>query len=216
MLRYLVFLAAAIAAHAQGTTPKSAAQEYPVHAASGLNQIGADYMVHSFSSGQRMYLAENFLVVEVALFPPKGEIVQVDAGQFALRVNGKKLALMAQNPAMVAANLKHRDWQTPRGPQADLGLGGINVGLGRPRTQAPFPGGPEQNRLPTPPRAPDGDVNTPPRQTLPPEEVLIQTALPEGSYKGPVAGFVYFAWQGKASTIKSLDLIYAGVPLKLR
>ena len=81
-MRYLVFLAAVLAAHAQsapkpsiyseGTQTKTSAGEYPVHATSGSLAIGAEYMVHSFGSGEQMYLAENYLVVEVALFPPKG------------------------------------------------------------------------------------------------------------------------------------------------
>ena len=76
-MRYLVFLAFALAARAQGppgmgigaegTRPKASAAEYPVRAQSGNLAIGAEYMVHSFGSGERMYLAENYLVVEVAL-----------------------------------------------------------------------------------------------------------------------------------------------------
>src|SRR5512141_98224 len=99
MVRYLVFLAGALAAYAQGspgmtipaegTTPKASAAEYPVHARSGNLAIGAEYLVHSFGSGEQMYLAENYLVVEVALFPAKGESVTAGAGKFALRVNGK-------------------------------------------------------------------------------------------------------------------------------
>ena len=221
MARLLLLLVAGVAAYGQniipiGTTPKATAEEYPLHAIVARDDIGAEYMVHSFSEGEQMFIAENYLVVEVALFPPKGESVGVEVGKFALRVNGKKAMLMAQNPSMVAASLQHRDWQTPRGPVADLGLGGINVGLGRPRTQAPFPGGSDPNRLPNPPRAPDGDSPVPPKEVVKPEELLMQTALPDGPHHGAVSGFLYFAWQGKASAIKSIDLLYDGVTLKMR
>jgi hypothetical protein len=215
MVRYGILLLIAASAWAQGTVPKKSADEYPVQAKSGLNEIGAEYMVHSFSSGEQMFIAENFLVVEVAFFPPKGESVQVETSKFALRVNGKK-ALPVQNPAMVAAALRHRDMQSQRGPLGGIGLGGVNVGMGGPRTQSPFPGGPDPNRLPTPPRAPDGDSNTPTKDTVKADELLLKTALPEGAHKGPVSGFVYFAWQGKASTIKSIDLMYDDVVMKLR
>jgi hypothetical protein len=215
MVRYIVFLAAAVAAYAQGSPPKPSVDDYPVQAKSGATRIGADFMVHSFSTGEEMFIAEKYLVVEVAFYPPKGGSVAVAASDFTLSVNGKK-PLAAQNPAMVASSLKHRDWQFPHGPLGNLGIGGGNVGGGQPRTQGPFPGGPEPNRLPTPPRAPDGDSNTPTRETPKAEEVLVKTALPEGKFTEPVSGFIFFPWTGKVSAIKSLELLYDGVAIKLR
>jgi hypothetical protein len=215
MARYLVLLAVAIAAHAQGTTPKASATEYPVHVKSGLNEIGAEYMVHSFSAGEQMYVAEKYLVVEVALFPPKGKSVKVEASKFSLRVNGKK-PLAVQNPAMVAASLKHQGWLSRHGLDGGIGLPGIGGGMGGPRTQSPFPGGPDPNRLPEPPRAPGGDSNTPHKDELNPEELLMKTALPEGNFDGPVSGFLYFPWTGKASAIKSIDLMYDDLKITLR
>ena len=50
---------------------------------------------------------------------------------------------------MVAASLRHRDWQLPRGPQGGIGLGGIGVGL--PRTQTPYPGGGNDPNYPNDP-----------------------------------------------------------------
>ncbi|MCU1236790.1 MAG: hypothetical protein JWP63_4757 [Candidatus Solibacter sp.] len=219
MVRFLIFLAAAFVANAQqpsGTTPKANASEYPVHAQAGLNDLGAEYMVHSFSSGEQMFIAENYLVVEVALFPPKGESVRADIGKFSLRVNGKK-SLPPENPGIVAGTLRHPDWQSPRGAQGGIGVGGIDIGLGgqRPR-QSPYPGGQDPNRLPTPPRAPGNDSDTMREEKLKPEEVLVTTALPDGIHKGPVAGFLYFAWRGKASSIKTIDLVYGDTVLRLR
>ena len=214
MVRYIVLLAAAIAAYAQGSTPKASPADYPVQAKIGATPIGADFMVHSFSAGEERFIAEKYLVVEVAFFPPKGEKVAVATTDFTLTVNGKK-TLAAQNPAMVAASLKHRDG-SPLGRLGNLGIGGINVG-GQPRTQSPYPGGPDQNRLPNPPRAPDGDSNTPTRETPKAEDVLLKTALPEGTHSKPVSGFIFFPWTGgKISSIKSLDLNYNGVVIKLR
>jgi hypothetical protein len=215
MGRCLIFLAAAAAAYAQGTTPKASAAEYPVHAEIGADHIGAEYMVRSFNAGEEMYIAENYLVVEVALFPPQGKSVDVDVGKFSLRVSGRKNPLMPDTPSVVAASLHHRDW-TQRIPLPGIGMGGSGVGMGAPRTQSPFPGGQDPNRLPTPPGAPDADPNVPPKETVKPEDVLMKTALPAGMHKGPVSGFIYFAWKGKASSIKSIDLLYDGVLLKLR
>ena len=215
MARYLFYFAAAIAAYAQGSTPKASAEDYPVHVKSGLNQIGAEYMVHSYSAGEQMFLAENYLVVEVAFYPPKGETVGVETSKFTLSVNGKK-PIPVQNPSMVAASIKQREARRTRNPLGGIGLGGIGGGMGGPRTQSPFPGGPDPNRMPQPPRAPTGDSNTPAKDTPNSEEVLMNTALPEGPHKGPVSGFIYFPWSGKASSIKSLELNYDGLKIPLR
>jgi hypothetical protein len=227
-MRVLVFFAAVLAAHAQsapnlsihaeGTPAKASAGEYPAHATSGNLAIGAEYMVHSFGSGEQMYLAENYLVVEVALFPPKGEGITADAAKFTLRVNGKKTLLYAQNPPMVASHLNRRDWESPRGATADLGVGGVNVGLGYPQGRDPVTGAPEGRRLPNPPRAPDAGApgGGEPKERVRPEEVLIRTALPEDAHRGPVSGFLYFPYTGKASGLKSIDLVFQDAVIKLR
>ena len=227
-MRVLVFFVAALAAHAQsppnfsihaeGTPPKPSAGEYPAHATSGNLAIGAEYMVHSFGSGEQMYLAENYLVVEVALFPPKGEGITAGAAGFTLRVNGKAL-LYAQNPQMVAANLNRRDYNSPRGPTADLGMGGVNIGLGYPQGRSPVPGAPDdRRRLPNPPRAPDAGApgGGEPKEQVRPEEVLLRTALPEDAHRGPVSGFLYFLYTGKASGLKSIDLLFQDAAIKLK
>src|ERR1035437_1486382 len=228
-MRYLAFFAAVLAAHAQGTSglgtysegtpPKASAAEYPVQAKSGNLAIGAEYLVHSFRSGEQMYLAENYLVVEVALFPPKGEGITADASKFALRVNGKKTLLYAQNPPMVASHLNRRDWNAPRGPTADLGMGGVNIGLGYPQSRNPVPGAPDDHRrLPSPPRAPDAGApgGGEPKERVRSEELLIRTALPEDPHRGPVSGFLYFPYEGKASGLKSIELLFQDAVMKLK
>ena len=204
--------------HSEGTRPKASAAQYPVQAESGNLAIGAEYMAHSFGSGEQMYLAENYLVVEVALFPPKGEGITADAGKFALRLNGKKTLVYAQNPPMVASNLNRRDWEAPRGVAAGLGVGGVNIGLGNPPGRDPVSGAPEGRRLPNPPRAPDAGVpgGGEPRQREQPEELLIRTALPEDPHHGPVSGFLYFPYEGKARGLKSIDLLFQDAVMKLK
>jgi hypothetical protein len=98
-------------------------------------------------------------------------------------------------------------------------VGGINVGLGYPPNRPPFPGAPPtQPRYPNPPRAPDagapGGIDRP--APLKPEEVLVQTALPTDPHPGPASGFLYFPFTGKTSSIKSLELVWRDLSLKLR
>jgi hypothetical protein len=213
-MRLILGLAAAILACAQGTTPKPSAADYPVHSESGGVPIGAEFMVHSFGSGEQMFVVENYLVVEVALYRAKDKVQTVDVSEFTLRVNGKKVPLTPQQPSMVAASMSHPEWRQQRpGIQADAGP----IGIGYPQNRPPFPGAP-QPRVPTPPRAPDADppggIDKP--NVVTPQELLVQTALPVDPHRGPVSGFLYFPFTGKTSSIKSLELIWQGASLKLR
>jgi hypothetical protein len=212
-MRFLVGVAAAVLAYAQGTTPKPSAADYPVQGEGQGVPIGAEYMVHSFGSGEQMYIAENYLVVEVALYRPKDVMQPLEISGFALHINGKKDGLSPQMPSMVAASLSHPEWRQNRGIQVGAGP----VILGGPQTRAPYPGSP-QPRYPAPPRAPDADppggMDKPKAAT--PEETLARTALPADPHRGPVSGFLYFPYTGKTSSIKSLVLTWNGASLKLR
>jgi hypothetical protein len=65
-------------------------------------------------SGEETYIAPDYLVVEVALYPPKGETTAVELSDFALRINGKKTLLTRQAPSMVAAGLNRPQRQSER------------------------------------------------------------------------------------------------------
>jgi len=199
-------LAGALAAQ-YGTTPKASEQDYPVRAKLEKLAIGAEYLVHSFSSGREMFIAKDYLVVEVALFPAKGESLLVNAGNFSLRVNGRKQALSPQGPEFVAASLKYPDMDTGRHAVAALGP----IVLGQPPPVERFPGDPNARTGPTPPRAPtdnpSGQEKEPPVKA---EELVVQAALPEGEHHGPTSGFLYFPYRGKIKSIRSLELVFAG------
>jgi hypothetical protein len=97
-------------------------------------------------------------------------------------------------------------------------VGGVNVGLGYPQGRDPVTGAPNGRRLPNPPRAPDAGApgGGEPKERVRPEELLIRTALPGGEQKGPVSGFLYFPYEGKASGLKSIDLLFQDVVMKLK
>ena len=213
-MRYLVCLCVAGVAWAQGTDPKAKAEEYEVHARLKGVDIGAEYMVYSISSQGKTFLAEDHLVVEVALFPPKGGFVTASSGEFTLRVDGKMLR--AVTPQMVVMAMQRRDWQYPRGPQAGIGRGDDAVILGGPTQQGPY--GMPRGRTPAPPRAPapENRSGLPPAEPVRLDEVIAKTAFPEGEFRGAVSGFVYFPFAGKASKIKSVELHYGDTRLKLK
>jgi hypothetical protein len=220
-VRLPLFLVCASLALAQGgTDPKLKAVDYDVQAQSKGISIGAEFMIHSVSGQGQTYITKEFLVVEVALYPPKGQGVTVNEGAFALRINGKKPALAPVAPALVASSLHHPDWQTPSGPQVEAGggVGTTGVILGRPAPSQipgqPVPQPAPQSRIPRVPAPDYGGPQAEPRVTA--SELVVQMALPEGESHGPVSGFLYFPFGGKTASIKSLELIYEDAVLKLR
>jgi hypothetical protein len=197
----------------EGTPPKDDVSKYPVYAAVGEISIGAEYLVHSFSGQNRTFVAPDYLVIEVAVYPPKGEKLKLASGQFTLRVNGKKRGLFSQPPYFVAASLKYPDWERRPTMTAGAGIGDTGVILGRPPVTGRFPGDPRptQDRLPRPPRAPQTDqsgMDTP--EPVRAEEIVVRAALPEGEISYPASGYLYFPYKKKPKSIKSLELIYNG------
>jgi hypothetical protein len=201
----------------QGTEPKLLA-EYPVHAMDGEAGVGAEYTVHSFSRGEAYYLAKDYLVVEVAVFPKAGETVAVRSIDFSLRVNGRKQTLLPGSPEMVAASLSHPEWRTAD-PHIEVaaGAGNGSVIYGAPTPQrTQYPSDPRIHPVPVPPNPKDDPTGIEHAPPLKAEDLVVQVALPEGPAKRPVSGFLYFAYTGRPSSIKSLELLYNGAVLKLK
>jgi hypothetical protein len=183
--------------------PRSKASDYPVHITLPGMEMGAEYLVHSIPGERGGYFAKEYLVVEVAIFPASRESVKISSGRFTLRINNKSV-LLARSPGMVAAALKYQDWE--QRPQMTAQAGPVIYGapqVGR------FPGDPTQPRpLPTP-RAPDqGSGNVEKQQDLPIEDAIARSALPERPTVEHVKGCLFFRFEGKLKSIKSLDLIY--------
>lgn len=190
-----------------GTTPKASEQDYPVRAKLQKLSIGAEYLVHSFSSGRQMFIAKDYLVVEVALFPAKGENLEVNASHFTLCVNGRKQALSPQAPEFVADSLKHPDQSYGLHPVAALGP----IVLGQPQPTERFPGDPNGRAGTPPPQAPEDNPSgldkEPPIRA---EDLVVQAALPDGEHHGPTSGFLYFPYRGNIHRIRSLELMFTG------
>jgi len=218
-MRWFVPLLAVTLSFAQGTKPKPAPADYEVHAFAGPIDIGAEYMVHSFSNGEDMFIAERFLVVEVALYPVmKTDEIIVDPAKFGLRLNGRTLLRLVA-PEEVAKNLRMPAWASgQRSPvSGTIGAGPIDVPVGGGGGQYPGQYPPQTRPMPRPPRAPEPDApGGVERHNVTPEEVLMQTYLPAGPHKGPVSGFIYFPFTGKPASLKTVELEYGDVTLKLK
>jgi hypothetical protein len=106
---------------------------------------------------------------------------------------------------MVAAALKYPDWSMRPQLTGVAGVGDGAVVIGRPRQVERFPG----DRRPADTRMP-GSGNTPVQdsETPPPEQMVVEAALPEGPARGPISGYLYFAFKDKPKKVKSLELLY--------
>ncbi len=199
--------------HAQGTTPKEKPSDYPVHAAVGRATIAAENMGHSIAAPGGMLFAGDYLVIEVAFYSDSKEPLALAAGQFKLRLNGRKTLIFPQSAGMVAASIKYPDWEQRPNLTVAGSAGNAGVIVGQPRATERFPGdrrAPE-NRLPQPPRAPDQDHTGLDKAPAPSTgEIVQRAALPEGEVKLPAGGLLYFPYKGKLSTLKSVELIYEG------
>ena len=197
-----------------GTTAKPQAADYPVHAQAGPVDVGAEYLVRSIPVRNQTLVASNYLVVEVAIYPPPGQALAVSGGQFTLSLNGNRQLLHAQAPGFVAASLKYADWERRPTLVATGSMGDAGVIIGRPERVERFPGDrrPAQERLPAPPRAPtpENPSGLPKEEAPRPEEAVVETALPSVQARGPISGYLYFAHKGKSKSIKTLDLLYEG------
>ena len=101
--------------------------DYPAHATLGTTTlgttaIGAEYLVHSIPAGNQTLLASEYLVFEVAVFPPRDHAVEISSGTFTLRLNGKKQVLYPVAPGFVAAAREYRDWEFRPNAEVTAGM----------------------------------------------------------------------------------------------
>ena len=209
------WLAGGIAAgllHAQGTTPKAKPADYPVHAQIAGYTIAAEYLVHSVPVNGGVLDARDYLVLEIVIFPEADVTPSVSSGEFTLRINNRKAVLFAQTPGMVAASIKYPDWEVRPTLEATAGVGNADVIMGRPPPTSRFPGDPrpDQSRLPRQPRVPDQNRPQGQEQAArePVDVSIARLAFPEGAAHGPVSGYLFFAFQGKTKSIRSLELLH--------
>ncbi len=175
-----------------GADGRAKATDYPAHGESADVAIGAEYLVHSYSSGREMLMAPDFLVVDTAVYPKQGAFT-VHQTDFRLRITpakGEPFLLEAQAPQFVGLG----------GPYPGLGAGGAR----QPR----YPGSPGGSQ-PGPTQTPDSpDGQNQPQAPETQGQVAVRTALPEGEYHSAQAGFLFFPFSGKTKKLKRMDLIY--------
>ena len=222
-MRVLLILALLSGRLYSQTTVKEKSTDYPVHAALGTVSIGAEYLVHSIPAHDQTFFTSDYLVVEAAVFPGRGETIEIGNITFALRLNGRKQLMYPEAPGFVSASMKYPDWETHPRAEVQAGVGNAGVTIGRPPVVGRFPDDPTpaRSRLPRSPKAPDPDDRGGIEREEPVsvEDAVAHAALPEGAISKPVSGYIYFRYKGKPKSVKSLELVYeakaGSVTLKL-
>jgi len=192
----------------QGTVARKSAAEYPVQAVLPNLTLAAEFLVRSLPARGLTFVLEDYLVVEVAVFPAPGQTVAVAARHFSLRLGGKKKEVLSPHgPEFVMASLKYPDWERRRQLEAVAGAGSGAVILGRPPAVERFPGDRRPGYPPPRPPAPDAEIRPEPVRA---EEVVAETVLSENEAKLPISGYLYFPYKGKTATIRPVELVYQG------
>jgi hypothetical protein len=214
LLLPIFFLAQALPGQ---VVPAKQPAEYPVHAQAGATGIGAEFMVHVVSIEGQSYFVPDYFVVEVAVFPEKGALLELRNGQFSLRINGKKQELTAHTPGFAAASLKYPEWSQRPSVTASAGAGDGGIVIGRPQTQPRFPGDNRPPRQAGPAQTTVDSAKEPPMTAA---DAVTAAALFEGPIDQPTAGYLYFPYRGDGKKAKTIELIYRGpagaVTLRLR
>lgn len=186
--------------------PRSKASDYQAHVSLPTIEIGAEFLLHSVPTDQGFYVAQDYLVVDVGVFPAAHESVKITPGQFRLRINHKTPELSPDSPGSVAADVKYPDWE--QHPTV-VGQAGPVI-LSDPTTPR-FPGDPNAHPPIAPPLPKEADrhgIDTEIRKTI--DESVANAALIEASGTKPIKGCLFFRFRGKTKSIKSLELVYDG------
>jgi hypothetical protein len=176
----------------KGLAPRAAPGDYQGQAQAGAVTIAADFKGHSLPTPQGTLSAEEFVVVETAFFGAPGARLALSAGDFSLRINGKKTPLPEQPYAVVMGEVKDPEWEPPEADKQQKSKTNLNTGGEKPEGDKPA----------------KVEVPFPIRRAL--AQRVQKAALPEGDRALPQAGLIFFQYRGKEQSIHSVELIYAG------
>jgi hypothetical protein len=210
MHRLICFLMAALGLNAQGTQPKPKAQDYPASVPLGKLTLAADNMIHSVPTSKGVYLVDDYLVIDTAVYGPLAPKVSFAGSQFQLRINGSKHPILASPSNFATASIQNADWNDRPRLTAEAGTGDGGIILNGPRQSPRFPGDPTGRPLPPSPVPSTSPDQVPKAAPVSIADLVEQAAFPEGEHAPPFSGVLFFPYSGKIKSIKSLELLYEG------
>jgi hypothetical protein len=181
------------AAEGQGLPPRAAPSDYQARAQAGTVTIAADFTGHSVATPEGILTTEDFVAIEAGLFGPPEARLMLSVDDFSLRINGKK-SVPRQPYELVAKSLRDPDYEPP----TSSGAKKTNV------TGSGKEGAPDLNAPPPPPPPVPLEV----RRAW--ELRVRKISLPLGDRTLPQAGLLFFAYGGRAESVRSIELIYSG------
>jgi hypothetical protein len=220
----LVLRAALVSAQVTGGIhPRPTPSDYAAAQQSGTvtyaaSVLSADQVKHLFA----VDISKSYLVFEVASYPAQGGSVKIDPEDFLIRTGANSEFVHPADAVTVASVMQEKN--TPKAPvnngsavytTANVGYesgtdpytgrrvngvytgAGVGVGPADPASQmpAPRPGSTPQDRAML-------------------ESQLSKNALPQGSFRSPVAGFLYFPAKAiKKRSNGTYELIYVSDPV---
>ena len=194
----------------QGTQVKENAGQYYAHA--NLDQgfsIGADFLGKYLPVRGATVYSDEYIFVEVALFGAPGRKIDIHSGQFSLKINGRDLK--PQPPGIVTLNDNFPEMVARPQIVFDGGAGDGEVRVGGSETKPRFPGDdPGHTPRQIPQASTDPSQGQAPKSGKAPNEVVKASELPEGSHALPLAGYLFFVFEGKLKKIKHAELQYKG------
>jgi hypothetical protein len=213
-LMFALSLAQARASDVYGTVPRADASRYPSSAQQGQLSVGAQLLTgEQIRRAFATELNRGVLVVEVAVFPANGGLIDVSRSAFAIRASGSDSAAKPLHPRAAAATAQRRSTEgrdVTVYPQ-------VGIGYESGRTYDPTTG--QERRgggvytsagvgVGVSPR--EGASTDKDREVM--ELELTEKGLPEGSAKNAVAGYLYFPFsEKKKSEAYQLECTLGGV-----
>ena len=177
----------------KGLPPRATPADYQAQTKAGTLTIAAEFARHAVPTAQGPLSTEDFVVVEMGLFGAPDARMKISAGDFSLRINGKKAPLPSLPYGMILSSVKDPEWQPPEPPKSKSKTG-LNTGGG----------GDQGDNAPPPP------VKIPIEVQRAMAQRVQKATLPEGDRTLPQAGLIYFQYRGAAKSIRSVELIYDG------
>lgn len=191
------------------TVPRASATDYPVQGKVAGFTLAAEYFGRSAptvaTTGEATIFTGYYLVVEVAVYPERGQTVAVRPYELRLFINGAKAGLLPQSSSLVAGTFKYHGYE--HGFDLDTQVGPILI-PGSPRRGPSFPGDPteRQTTRPTVP-IPDNDSQRKSQERQQdPAAILPALDLESGEASRPVSGYLYFFWRAHTNKIRDMEL----------
>lgn len=190
--------------------PRRSAAHYHAQAESATAKLGAEYIGRFVSGAAGSHAIGNYVAIELGYFPKTKEMETIRGSDFMLKINGAKQLVYPQSAHLVAGSIKNPHWERERGLVTGVGMGDTGIVIGAPRQRSRFPGDPTvRTPIPDPTSTEQGVSRGPSKDPL--EEAaqaVIDNAFAEGEAPGVRAGYIYFIYTKKLSTLKKIELVW--------